>query len=74
MAIAALVTGLVSLLACLVFIGPVALGLGLAALRRIRERGTGGRGMALTGVVTGALATAILVIFVVAMVVSATSP
>ncbi|AEE46352.1 DUF4190 domain-containing protein [Cellulomonas fimi] len=37
--------------------GPVGVGLGIAALRRIRRRGTKGRGMAIAGVVVGAVST-----------------
>lgn len=37
--------------------GPVGVGLGIAALRRIRRRGTRGRGMAVAGVVVGVVST-----------------
>ncbi|NKY40487.1 DUF4190 domain-containing protein, partial [Cellulomonas septica] len=41
--------------------GPVGLGLGIGALRRIRRRGTRGRGMAIAGVVVGAVSTLVFV-------------
>ncbi|MFI2754058.1 DUF4190 domain-containing protein [Cellulomonas sp. P22] len=50
MAVAALITGLLLL-------GPVALALGLVALRRTRRRGTRGRGLAVAGLVLGGLGT-----------------
>jgi len=54
LAIAALVTAVVGL-------GPVGVGLGIAALRRIRRRGTRGRGLAIAGIVVGAIWTALAV-------------
>lgn len=58
MAVASLVTGLVALLTCVLgFVGPVAIGLGIAGLHRTSRNGTRGRGLAVTGIVTGVLAT-----------------
>ncbi len=68
MAVAALVTGIASLLLLwLWFVGIplalVAIGLGIAALRRARS-GAGGRGMAITGLALGAVTVVIAGILV----------
>lgn len=55
LAIASLLTSLVSLLT--VFPAPVGLILGIAALRAIRRDGTGGRGLAIAGIIIGATVT-----------------
>lgn len=62
MAVAALVVGLVSLFTGLAIGGPVAVGLGIAGLRRTRDGSASGRGMAVAGLVTGALATVGLIL------------
>lgn len=72
--IAALITGLLSVLACMVILGPVAVGLGLAGLRNTTAKGTRGRGMAMTGLWTGAVASVVLVVIIIAMIASAASP
>lgn len=59
MAVASLVVGIVSLPAVLtvvggVLLGGIALGLGIAALRRSKRTGAPGRGLAIGGIVTGA--------------------
>lgn len=69
LAIAALVTGIASLLLLwLWFVGIplalVAIGLGVAALRRARRGVAGGRGMAITGLVLGAVTVVIAGILV----------
>ncbi len=46
-----------SLVAGLIALGPVALGLGIAALGRIRRGATRGTGLAVTGIVLGAVST-----------------
>ena len=61
--IAALVTGLLAL-------GPVAFVLGLVGLHRTTKRGTRGRGLALTGIVLGVLATIGWTVLVVVLVVT----
>lgn len=69
LSIASLLVGVIGLLSCVgVFVGPVALGLGIAGLRRIKVRGTRGRGLAITGIVTGAIGTlaALLVVLSIA--------
>ncbi len=58
MALASLVIGIISLPAILtvvggVVLGAVAIGLGVAAVRRSNRRGTPGRGLAVAGIVTG---------------------
>lgn len=62
MSVAALVVGLVSLFTGLSIGGPVAVGLGIVGLRRTRGGAASGRGMAIAGIVTGALATVALVL------------
>lgn len=69
MAIWALVIGIFSPLCC-VYSGPVAIGLGIGSLNRIKSSQgdvTGqaqltGRGMAIAGIVLGALATVLLIV------------
>lgn len=56
MAIASLVVGLVSFFTGMTFLGVVAVGLGIAALRRTSTAGTRGRGLAIAGIATGGLA------------------
>lgn len=68
LSIAALVTSLAGIAVVISY--PVGLGLGIAALRRIRTNGKQGRGMAIAGVVVGAIGTAWLLAiaaFVIAM-------
>ncbi|MBO0901414.1 DUF4190 domain-containing protein [Cellulomonas sp. zg-ZUI199] len=67
MAVASLVTSVGGLVVLCGLTGPVGLGLGIAALPRIRRSGARGRGMAIAGIVVGAIGTAVLVA-VVAMV------
>lgn len=62
MAVAALVAGVVSLLTTIFVVGPIAIGLGTVALRRIRVTGAEGRGMAIAGIVTGGVATLTMVV------------
>ena len=61
LAIASLVTSVAGLLVLGGLPGPVGLGLGIGALRRIRRRGTKGRGMAIAGVVVGAVGTLVCI-------------
>ncbi|MDM7830342.1 DUF4190 domain-containing protein [Cellulomonas edaphi] len=61
--IAALVTGLLAL-------GPVAVVLGLVGLYRTTKRGTRGRGLAIAGIVLGALATVAWLVLVAVVVVT----
>ncbi|WP_162243377.1 DUF4190 domain-containing protein [Cellulomonas sp. Leaf334] len=61
LAIASLVTSVAGLLVLAGIPGPVGLGLGIGALRRIRRRGTKGRGMAIAGVVVGAVSTLVCI-------------
>jgi hypothetical protein len=60
LATASLITSLASFLVTLA--APVGLGLGIAALRRIRRSGDQGRGMAIAGVVVGGVITAFMVL------------
>ncbi|HEY0217437.1 MAG TPA: DUF4190 domain-containing protein [Cellulomonas sp.] len=60
LAIASLVTSSASILVGLS--GPVGLGLGIAALRRIRREGTNGRGLAIAGIVIGSVFTALMIV------------
>lgn len=61
--IAALVTGLLAL-------GPIAFVLGLVGLYRTTKRGTRGRGLAITGIVLGALASVGWLVLIVVLVVT----
>ncbi|SFK15055.1 DUF4190 domain-containing protein [Cellulomonas sp. KH9] len=61
MAVASLVTSVGGLVLLCGLTGPVGLGLGIAALPRIRRSGARGRGMAIAGIVVGAIGTAVLV-------------
>ncbi|WP_421734960.1 DUF4190 domain-containing protein [Cellulomonas sp.] len=61
LAIASLVTSIAGLLVLGGAPGPVGVGLGIGALRRIRRRGTKGRGMAIAGVVVGAVSTLVCI-------------
>jgi hypothetical protein len=54
------VTSIVGLVAFVGIPSPVGLGLGIASLRRIRRTGAGGRGVALGGVIVGAVGTLLL--------------
>ncbi|WP_182112808.1 DUF4190 domain-containing protein [Actinotalea sp. JY-7876] len=66
MAITSLIVGVVGILTCIgVFLGPVALGLGIAALNRISQRGTRGRGLAIGGITVGAVATVVVIILII---------
>jgi hypothetical protein len=56
------VLGVAGLLTGCVPTGPVGLWFGLKARREIRERGEGGDGIALAGLITSGIATALLVI------------
>lgn len=67
-AIVALVLGIIGLVVCQLT-GPAALLFGLKARREIRTTGEQGDGMALAGVITGAIATALLALAVVALIV-----
>jgi hypothetical protein len=72
-AVLALVLGIVSLVAC-AFTGPFAVIIGQRARREIARTGEQGDGMALAGVITGAIASVLLalgVIFVVVIVIVA---
>lgn len=68
-AVAALVIGILSLLTSWFVLGGlggiIALVLGLVALGRIKRNRSGGRGMAITGIVTGALSIVVAIIVVV---------
>ena len=64
MAVASLVTSLVGMFALGGLSGPVGLGLGIAALKRIRVSGKSGRGLAIAGIVTGALGTVELLVII----------
>ncbi len=61
LAIASLVTSVGGLVVLGGIPGPIGVGLGIGALRRIRRRGTKGRGMAIAGVVVGAVSTLVCV-------------
>ena len=65
LAIAALVCGLVGLLAFPIILGPLALVFGLIALNKAKQ-GAGNRGMAIAGIVLGVIDIALFVILVVA--------
>ena len=74
MAITAFVVSLVSLVTALfcyvpILAAPVGAGLGHAALRRIRETGEGGHGLALAGVILGWIGTGVLLLGIVVVVV-----
>jgi hypothetical protein len=66
-AVLALILGLVSLAVCQI-IGPVAVIIGQRARREIARTGEQGDGMALAGVITGAISTVILALGVVALI------
>jgi hypothetical protein len=66
LAIASLVLSCSSFLVYLT--APVGLGLGFAALRRIRRTGAQGRGLAIAGIVVGGIVTAFMLAFLVLMV------
>lgn len=66
LAIASLVLSCSSFLVYLT--APVGLGLGIAALRRIRRTGAQGRGLAIAGIVVGGIVTAFMLAFLVLMV------
>jgi hypothetical protein len=61
LATASLVTSIAGLVVLGGLPGPVGVGLGIGALRRIRRRGTKGRGMAIAGVVVGAVGTLVFI-------------
>lgn len=61
LAVAALVVGVIGFVV-FAFSGPVALGLGIAALVQIRRTGDDGKGLAVAGVVLGALQTVFLLV------------
>jgi hypothetical protein len=61
-AVVSLVCGVAGLLTGCVPTGPVGLWFGLKARREIRERGEGGEGIAVAGLITSGIATALLVI------------
>lgn len=67
-AIVALILGIGSLAVC-AFAGPIAIILGQKARREIRQTGEQGDGMALAGVITGAIASVLLALSVLALVV-----
>jgi hypothetical protein len=66
-AVVALILGIASLLFCQV-IGPAAVIVGQRSRREIARTGEQGDGMALAGVITGAIATAILALGVIALI------
>src|SRR5690606_21450653 len=72
MSIAALVVGIVSLASCMIFLGPVAVGLGIVGMRRTAQNGTRGRGMAVAGLVMGVLTSLATIVVVIAIVVDST--
>lgn len=61
LATASLATSVGGLLVLAGLPGPVGVGLGIGALRRIRRHGTRGRGLAIAGVVVGAVSTLVFV-------------
>jgi Domain of unknown function (DUF4190) len=67
-AIVALILGIASLLVCSLA-GPVAIVIGQRARREIRQTGEQGDGMALAGVITGVVATALMAVVIVAVIV-----
>lgn len=60
LAVGSLVTSVGGLLLLLGLTGPVGIGLGIGALARIRRTGARGRGMAIAGIVVGAVGTVVL--------------
>ncbi len=68
MAIGSLICGIVGLLLCGILLGPVAIGLGFAARKRIAESGgyEQGQGMATAGIIMGFVGVAIFVLFLLA--------
>jgi hypothetical protein len=67
-AIVALILGVAGLVVCQLA-GPAAVLFGMKARREIRQTGEQGDGLALAGLITGAIASAILALFVVGLVV-----
>jgi hypothetical protein len=70
MAITALVLGILALVTCWTVIGGVLLGLGaivvgLIALIRIKQGRAGGRGMAIGGIVTGAIGLLVAIVVII---------
>jgi len=74
-AIASLVCGIVSILFFGIIIGPVAIGLGVWAKRDIKKRPTevGGGGLALGGIITGAVGLVLWIIWIVWYVIAVTA-
>lgn len=60
MAVASMVLGIVSV--CIGICAPIALILGLVALSQIKKTGQPGKGMAITGVILGAIFTFLMII------------
>lgn len=65
LAVASLATSAGGLLLTAGLLSPVGLGLGIASLRRIRRTGQDGRGLAIAGIVVGAIGTLTIVLTVV---------
>ncbi|WP_210728539.1 DUF4190 domain-containing protein, partial [Cellulomonas septica] len=65
LAIASIATSAGGLLLTAGLLSPVGLGLGIASLRRIRRTGQDGRGLAIAGIVVGAIGTAAIVVSIV---------
>lgn len=61
LAVPSLVLGIVGMV-CMTIVSPVALVMGIVSLRRIKRTGALGRGMAIAGVVLGAVGTALLLL------------
>ncbi|UZN03939.1 DUF4190 domain-containing protein [Cellulomonas sp. S1-8] len=64
LAVASLVTSVGGLVLLAGATGPIGIGLGIGALARIRRTGARGRGMAIAGIVVGAVATVVLALVV----------
>ncbi|MFR9777108.1 DUF4190 domain-containing protein [Micromonospora sp. MS34] len=69
MAIAALALSLIGITSCIT--APIGAILGHVALKQIRERGEQGEGMAKAGIIIGWILTALMVLFIAAIVVAA---
>lgn len=71
MSIAAIATGICGLVGVLPFIGSI-LGIvfGIIGMKRTRENGTGGRGLALTGIITGVVGLVLLLLVIVFIVIA----
>lgn len=65
LAIASIATSAGGLLLTAGLLSPVGLGLGIASLRRIKRTGQDGRGLAIAGIVVGAIGTAVIAVSIV---------